>query len=101
MHVHGLPQLLAGLDVEKRHGEENYGEQQHERILHRRTPGYSRIGLVDDPFAKQAMLPKASGAAGAPNPFRDLPAALHKPSSTSSILSCAGFEDRKEFLKKP
>jgi hypothetical protein len=27
--LHGLPQLLASLDVEKRHGEENYGEQQH------------------------------------------------------------------------
>jgi hypothetical protein len=30
----GLPQLLAGLDVEKRQGEENYGEQQHDCILH-------------------------------------------------------------------
>jgi hypothetical protein len=33
--LHGdLPQLLAGLDVEERHGEEDYGEQQHECILH-------------------------------------------------------------------
>jgi hypothetical protein len=30
----GLPQLLAGLDVEKRHGEEDDGEQQHDQILH-------------------------------------------------------------------
>jgi hypothetical protein len=27
--IHGLPQLLASLDVEKRQAEENYGEQQH------------------------------------------------------------------------
>jgi hypothetical protein len=33
--VHGLPQLLAGLDVEKRQGEEDYREQQHPKILHR------------------------------------------------------------------
>jgi hypothetical protein len=33
--VHGgLPQLLACLDVKKRHGEEDYGEQQHDQILH-------------------------------------------------------------------
>jgi hypothetical protein len=30
----GLPQLLACLDVEKRHGEENNGEEQHHSILH-------------------------------------------------------------------
>jgi hypothetical protein len=36
--VHGgLPQLLAGLDVEKRHGEEDYGEKQHDCILHSRS----------------------------------------------------------------
>jgi hypothetical protein len=29
IHVHGLPQLLAGLDVEKRQGEENNGVEQH------------------------------------------------------------------------
>ena len=33
--LHGLPQLLAGLDVEKRQGEEDYGEQYHPKILHR------------------------------------------------------------------
>jgi hypothetical protein len=27
--IHGLPQLLASLDVEKRQAKENYGEQQH------------------------------------------------------------------------
>jgi DNA-nicking Smr family endonuclease len=29
INLHGLPQLLASPDVEKRQGEENYGEQQH------------------------------------------------------------------------
>jgi hypothetical protein len=33
--LHGLPQLLACLDVEERQGEENYREQQHRYILHR------------------------------------------------------------------
>jgi hypothetical protein len=32
--LHGLPQLLARLDVEKRQAEENYREQQHRYILH-------------------------------------------------------------------
>jgi hypothetical protein len=27
--LHGLPQLLTSLDVEKRQAEENYGEEQH------------------------------------------------------------------------
>jgi hypothetical protein len=35
---HGLPQLLAGHDVEERHGEKDNGEQQHDDILHRRSP---------------------------------------------------------------
>jgi hypothetical protein len=33
--LHGLPQLLAALDVEKRQGEEYDREQQHRYILHR------------------------------------------------------------------
>jgi hypothetical protein len=32
--LHGLPQLLAALDVEKRQGEEYDREQQHRYILH-------------------------------------------------------------------
>jgi hypothetical protein len=35
--IHGLPQLLASLDVEKRQAEENYCEQQHRQILHCRS----------------------------------------------------------------
>ena len=32
--VHGLPQLLTGLDVEKGHGKENCGKEEHDEILH-------------------------------------------------------------------
>jgi hypothetical protein len=32
--LHGLPQFLARLDVEKRQGEESTREQQHDKILH-------------------------------------------------------------------
>src|SRR5580692_1844180 len=39
--VHGLPQLLACLDVEKRQDEKNYGEQHHHCVLHTRTPSIS------------------------------------------------------------
>jgi len=35
-----LPQLLAGLDVKKRHDEEGRGEKQHQQILHRK---FSRV----------------------------------------------------------
>jgi hypothetical protein len=35
--VHGLPQLLTGLDVEKGDGKENGGEEKHDEILHART----------------------------------------------------------------
>jgi hypothetical protein len=31
---HGLPQLLAGLDVRKGHGEEDSGEGEHDEVLH-------------------------------------------------------------------
>jgi hypothetical protein len=41
VEVHGLPQLLACLDVEKRQGEEGYGEQQHHCVLHSRSPVFS------------------------------------------------------------
>jgi hypothetical protein len=41
IHVHGLPQLLAGLDVEKRHGEENDGVEQHQCVLHAGVPFFN------------------------------------------------------------
>ena len=37
IQVHGLPQLLAGLDVEKRHDKENRGEEEHDDVLHARS----------------------------------------------------------------
>ena len=45
--VHGLPQLLAGLDVEKRQGEENSGEQQHHDILHCKISQFHPDGTGD------------------------------------------------------
>jgi hypothetical protein len=44
--LHGLPQLLACLDVEKRQGEENYREQQHRYILHRSSCISMSVTLV-------------------------------------------------------
>src|SRR5579863_1934606 len=38
IHLHGLPQLLACLDVEKRQSEENSGVEQHEYVLHAESP---------------------------------------------------------------
>jgi hypothetical protein len=35
--VHGLPQLLTGLDIEKGHSKENGGEEKHRKILHAQT----------------------------------------------------------------
>jgi hypothetical protein len=38
IHVHGLPQLFARLDVKKRQGKENGGEKQHDCVLHATSP---------------------------------------------------------------
>jgi hypothetical protein len=35
----GLPQLLAGLDIEKGHAEESDGEKQHQCVLHFKGSG--------------------------------------------------------------
>jgi len=43
--VHGLPQLLAGLDVEKPQAEQNGGEKQHRQILHIGAPGLRSSGF--------------------------------------------------------
>jgi hypothetical protein len=47
----GSPQLLAGLDVEKRQGEENYREQQHHYILHCNSRSFRRnapVNILDE-----------------------------------------------------
>jgi hypothetical protein len=43
-----LPQLLACLDVEKRHGEEDNGEEQHHYILHFRSLEFRQNGVHPD-----------------------------------------------------
>jgi hypothetical protein len=51
--IHGLPQLLTGLDVKKGHGEENGGEEEHGEILHART-------LISEPHSRPARaIPKS------------------------------------------
>jgi hypothetical protein len=37
--MHGLPQLLAGFDVEEGHDEECGGEREHDGVLHNLPPG--------------------------------------------------------------
>src|ERR1035441_1347931 len=44
--LHGLPQLLACLDVQERQGEENYRVEQHRQILHRGSRISRRIAPV-------------------------------------------------------
>jgi hypothetical protein len=53
--LHGLPQLLTGHDVEKRHGEENNSEQQHDDILHRRSPTGFRSRVQDRLWSEQNL----------------------------------------------
>ena len=40
--IHGLPQPLTRLDVEKRQAEENRCEKQHCQILHRNSPSFRK-----------------------------------------------------------
>ena len=75
--MHGLPQLLACLDVEERHGKENYGEQQHRYILHPKSLNSSRIGA--GPALREKFRPPAAriqillrirrGTKGEPDPL--------------------------------
>jgi hypothetical protein len=99
-----LPQLLAGLDVEKRQAEENHCEQQHHRILHSRSPSRSTIGsdlrriesrLHSSPnrfpgnnqrkFAKKLWQGDVNG---------------NQTASPRTILARNKFEYRKDFLNK-
>jgi hypothetical protein len=52
--LHGLPQLLAGLDVKERQAEENYREQQHRHILHSRSLD-SMSGTLGKPPAQDSF----------------------------------------------
>jgi hypothetical protein len=81
-----LPQLLAGLDVQKRHGEENDREQHHRYILHRRSLSPSRLGGRFYP---------------ATSPRRTTLFEHDAPGfNTRLILANFCFEYRKDFLNK-
>jgi hypothetical protein len=69
----GLPQLLARLDVEKRHGEEDDGEDQHQKILHFRSRNSRRL------------------EASKRSPLR----------RTKTMIGSLGFWSRKDFIRKP
>jgi len=59
----GLPQLLTGLDVKKRHAEENYREQQHRQILHRISRNLGPVGRTAFQTAKIIMADVVLGCA--------------------------------------
>jgi hypothetical protein len=70
--LHGLPQLLACLDVKKRQSEENYREQQHHYILHGRSLIFRRM----TPFV------------------------MGRIAGSKAILGHTKFKYRKDFLNK-
>jgi hypothetical protein len=53
-----LPQLLAGLDVKKRHDEEGRGEKQHQKILHRK---FSRVPAGTGPVSANRSANRFTG----------------------------------------
>jgi len=82
-----LPQLLAGLDVQKRHGEENDREQHHRYILHRTSLSPSRLGGRFYPATLLGHVVVSKHDAPRFN--------------TRLILANFWFEYRKDFLNKP
>jgi hypothetical protein len=53
--LHGLPQLLACLNVEKRHGEEDGCVKEHEQILHKNFQVLSVRGRGLAPGTRQPL----------------------------------------------
>jgi hypothetical protein len=99
----GLPQLLARLDVEKRHGEKDYGEQQHHCVLHSDSPLLIRPGAEtavangsiekpDPTFPDRRLHPSWNYACG----IQRSVAQIDQP---RSILLLVCFEKRKDFLR--
>jgi hypothetical protein len=84
--VHGLPQFLACLDVEKRHDEESHGEQKHHCILHSRSP------VVRGP----ALVPAQGWRVGSQTRLGP-----NQPAQLEVILLFRESEIRKEFVKNP
>jgi hypothetical protein len=88
--VHGLPQLLARLDVEKRHDEKDYGEQHHHCVLHLGTPLLSWPGakngsiekikssIAQSPFAPEPDLRVRNPALGRANCLTEIDSALQQ-----------------------
>ena len=102
IHVHGLPQLFARLDVEERQGKENDGEKQHHCVLHVGSPSTSqyqagRISRKADSVRGSSVLPGqvGTGIRAAILPW------FHQTAEPRSILSSGRFEYRKDFLNKP
>ncbi|MGD0157295.1 MAG: hypothetical protein ABSB50_14450 [Terracidiphilus sp.] len=62
--MHGLPQLLARLDVEERQGEENRGEQHHHDILHSGSPCFIQISACETSLGFPRALRRSSFSAG-------------------------------------
>jgi hypothetical protein len=63
VHVHRLsPQLLAGLDVKKRHREKRSGEQQHHDVLHCVSPAFAVPAkfAACDRFKHRVQVPSSS-----------------------------------------
>ena len=58
--VHGLPQLLTGLDIQKGHGKENCSKEKHDEILHARILDSKRHRV-----AQAAVIPKSILRVGA------------------------------------
>jgi hypothetical protein len=99
--VHGLPQFPAGLDVEKRQGEENHGEQQHDSILHSRSPrcGWNSAGRGSIEAPNSTSQKHAQPRAWDPGPQFSL--RPNQPAQTNLILAFASFDNSKELLKIP
>src|SRR5579863_1963778 len=54
--IHGLPQLLTGLDVEKGHGKENDGVEKHGEILHGKILDSDRHRAVQAAVTPKSIL---------------------------------------------
>jgi hypothetical protein len=54
--IHGLPQLLTGLDVQKGHGKENDGVEKHGDILHWKTLDSERHGALQARVIPKSIL---------------------------------------------
>jgi hypothetical protein len=50
-----LPQFVAGADVKERQDEEDHGKQEHESILHAKTPDFPSTEMVW-PLRRQAAI---------------------------------------------